>query len=225
MIHGHFDVRTFDTPDLTPARLDELIGPRSERRPGSIDKLLEQWKPVQKAVGKNLIFDRTMAYFLYWVFQEGLTKIDLPDPWDFSGGSGWCPFSSITWETTDTEPTYTEAVSIYTDIQNTTGRVASGCAKRFIDDDVENHYIYSDPDGREAITFRSRWLWLPGDFSSNNIRSIAAWWCENGNYTGTDYRNRSSRIRLKDSGGSPIIINKTANQSLFAEYKVTLVTV
>lgn len=226
MIHGHFDVRTFETPGLTEEGLSDLIGPREDRGPGAIDKLLDQWTPVQRSVGKNLIMDSFAAIVNYWMFQASLSKLDITDPLDFNGAGGMSPWSSIIWETTDTEPTYQEFASIFADINSTSGTVGGGSpGKRFISDDVEDHLISSDPDGREAINFRSRWLWLPGDFNSNNIRSIAAWFCQDGGQTYGTWRARVSRIRLKDSAGNPIIINKTANQSLFAEYNVTLITV
>jgi hypothetical protein len=43
--------------------------------------------------------------------------------------------------------------------------------------------------------------------------------------TGSNYCGRIARIRLKDSGGNPIEINKTADITLFVEYRFTLITV
>jgi len=223
MIQGRFDIRSFDTPGLTPAKLDELIGPRSERRPGAMDKLLKEWTPVQEAGGNNLIFDSFPAFINYWLLQEQLTKLDISDWLDTDAGNAY--FATISWETLTSEPTYQEFASGF-NIQpaSMSNIVASGAWRRFIEDDVEPHLITSDPNGREAINFRSRWLWYPSSFTSSNINSIAAWHSHDadGDYA---HRNRGARIRLKNAAGNPITISKNANQSLFAEYNVTIVSV
>ena len=220
MTHGHFDVQSFETPGLTQEKLDDILGPRHTRGPGTIDSWLAGQEPVQKAVGGNLVFDHFAAIMFQKLFGGASTGIP------FSQDSTAAFLATINFEDVDAEPTYTEtAGGSFISPSSMNNLVATTAWKRFIDDDVEAHLITSDPDGREAINIRSRWLFLPLDFNDNDIRSLAAWWCADGDGTAAQYRHRVARIRLKDSGGSPIIINKTANQSLFVEYNFTLVSV
>lgn len=225
MIQGRFDIKTFDTPGLTSEKLEELLGPRNKRKPCAFDRLMKQWNVAQAVEGSNIVFDGFTAYSFHHAFQEGLSKIGLTDPWD-TGSTGACAaFSTLAWETTDAEPTYQEHANYTGEARYTTGIVAQGAFKRFVEDDIEAFLISSDPYGRESISFRSRWLWLPSNFSSSNIRSLAAWYSWDADSGGYGARARMSRIRLKDSAGNPVILTKTSSQTLFAEYTVTLVSV
>ena len=130
--------------------------------------------------------------------------------------------------TTDSEPTYTEQTNQYTNLHNISGSAnTSSGGKRFIEDDIDPHLMDADPDGngRESILFRSRFLYLAAEGNSNDIRSLGVYFMRDADSTGSFDRARIARIRLKDGGGNPIIINKTSAQVLLIEYRFTLVNI
>jgi len=102
-------------------------------------------------------------------------------------------------------------------------------AHKHLNAEIETHTCSSETlsSGRRSIYRTQKFLWVPSDFSSSNIRS-AEWWTYNNNYD--NYRNHgstsgwrsASRVRFKDGNGVPIVLNKTSNQSLLFEYTVRL---
>jgi hypothetical protein len=104
-------------------------------------------------------------------------------------------------------------------------------AHKHLSSEIETHTCYSEAlsSGRRSIYRTMKYLWLPSDFSSSNIRSAEWWTPSNWN---TAYRNHNSastwrsagRIRFKDSCGNNITLNKTSNQALLFEYTIRFTT-
>lgn len=219
---GHFDIQLKDLPrGITDAHLLELLTPAGKATP-ELDRLLARLPTRQRAKGCNLINDNFAGYTHKYCFSGGA----ISTPYNIDGGNA--ALGTILLMTNDAEPTYTEASSQYTNPNALTGTVQSTTAgKRFIEDDIDPHLMDADPNnnGRESILFRSRFLYLSTQANSNDIRSLGIYFSDNGNSTGTEERGRIARIRLKDSGGTPIILNKTSAQVLLIEYRFTLVTI
>ena len=148
--------------------------------------------------------------------------------------SNAAPFGFILLLTTDAEPGYTdqtdqfEQPSEFGESMDT--NQTAGASKRFYYDDVEDHLVRSlqSVDGREGIEFRSRFLYLPFQADSGNpIRSVGVYLRVSPEVTLTSAQTggRIARTRLKDSGGTPITITKSASQVLLVEWKFTLLNV
>lgn len=121
------------------------------------------------------------------------------------------------------EPAFTDWYSVYCTIHNGPYSVESSTAgKRFLGHDLEN-YQGVDPTGREGTFTRHRFLYLPSQAISNQIRSVSVWWSEYLQDANED-RGIVARVRLKDSGGQPVTLNKSSAQSLLIQYTFGLVS-
>ena len=216
-MQGYFDVQTKDLGGLRDNDLLAMMSPDGKVTP-ELARLVDGLPTVQHARGKNLVSDNFAGATFKYVFSGG----SINDPYNQGNGI----LASILIMNTDSEPGYTDQTDQYTTIHGLSGNVGSLPGKRFIEDDVEAHLIITDSGGRESILFRSRWLYLAAEAVSNDIRSLGVYHCRYGGASLSSIeRGRIARIRLKDSGGSPIIINKTASQVLLIEYRFTLVSI
>ncbi|MHC4620655.1 MAG: hypothetical protein ACYTEQ_23145 [Planctomycetota bacterium] len=217
-MQGHFDIGAYHTPGLTPEKLETLLGPVELRKPGCVLDLLAQYEKRQEVRGANLVFDHFAEMNLWELFNGPA----VPNPYNYGGG-----FSLVALTTHDAEPTYQEDYgNNFVNGNNLNGTVGTGAGKRFYEDQIEPHLIAEDLGGKEAIFFRTRWLWLPAEAVSSNVKSITTWTRQINTAASTSsWANIVSRIRLKDSGGNPITINKTASITLFVEYTVTLTSI
>jgi len=215
-MHGHFSVELKAARDLRDADF------RAARREGALGALLRDLETEERAEGDNLVFNWLAAFLFRYLFSGG----DIQDPFDFDSGN--CYIGCINLGVTDSEPTYTEFTNnYYEDINSMSDSIGgSGASKRFIEDQIETHLIKKEDDGREAIFLRSRWLWLPSEGVSSNIRSLSLYFARDADGTGGySERARGARLRLKNQAGLPIIINKTNKHVLLAEYVFTLASV
>jgi len=215
-MQGHFSV------ELKAARglRDEDF--RKARREGVLDALLRDLETEERAEGGNLVFNWLSAFLFRYLFSGP----DITDPFDIDSGNGY--LGCINLGVTDSDPTYTEFTNNYVeDINAMSDSIGgSGASKRFIEDQIETHLIKKEDDGREAILCRSRWLWLPSEGVSSNIRSLSMYYARDADATaGYTERARGARLRLKNQAGLPIIINKTNKHVLLAEYVFTLASV
>jgi hypothetical protein len=129
----------------------------------------------------------------------------------------------------DTEVSYTELWdggywhgTIHDYSYNIGGSAKAG-AKRFEEDSIDGWTSWSDPD-REALWFRDRWLWTPTQAIYNGIRSIGIHWSHSPTATGDAFElGRFGRVRLKDSNGVPVAINKTRYHCFMVEYTFAIV--
>lgn len=216
-MQGYFDVQTKDLGGLRNEDLLAMLTPEGKFTP-ELRKLLDDLPTAQHAFGKNLVSDN----FASSTFKYCFSGPDISNPYNQGNGI----LATILIMNTDSEPGYTDATNEYTTYNGLSGGQGSNPGKRFIADDVEAHLIVTDSGGRESILFRSRWMYLAAEAVSNDIRSLGVYHCRYGGDSGSSIeRGRIARIRLKDSGGSPIIINKTASQVLLIEYRFTLVSI
>jgi hypothetical protein len=218
-MQGHFDVGAYHTPGLTDEKLLAALGPVAQRKPGAVLDFLSQFDKRQEAKGHNQTFD-TLAGMTFNALMGG-AGINNPYQRDTSGTA----FGLLYLATIDSEPTYTEQDGdAFLPFHSQPSTAGGSASKRFYEDQIEPYLISEDANGKEAFTFRSRFLWLPAQAISSTIRSIVVAFRQD-NTTGSTYSGRVCRIRLKDSGGNPIVINKTGSITLFVEYRFTLASV
>lgn len=219
-MQGHFDVGAYHTPGLTDEILLAELGPVAQRKPGSVLDFLSQFDKRQEARGHNQVFD-TIAGMTFQALMGG-AAINNP----YARDPGGTALSLIYPATIDTEPAYTEQDGDnYLTFHAQPSAAGSSTSKRFITDDIEPHAITEDATAKEALIFRSRFLWLPSQAISSTIRSLVIAYRQDADSTGSAYSGRVCRIRLKDSGGNPIVINKTGSITLFVEYRFTIASV
>lgn len=204
----------------TPEEMDRPYIEAMER--GRLQEFLDSLPVAQKVVQKNLVFQTMARALLEQCF--GITGFGA-----YADGGA----SHIDLTTIATEPVYTEAVSLSGNVQSSNYDTDSVNAsyllwKYFFTMESEPYRIWSDPDGREGYYWRSRFLWLPSHGLMSNIRGARCHYNNDadngtGSQTGNPsnqygYRTILGRTRFKDSGGSPITMEKTASQSFLVEY-------
>lgn len=194
---------------------------------GEILPFLDSLETKQNIEADNLVFDHVAEFF----FVNMMSGPAVSFPYGI-GGTGNGYLGTLVLSTYDTDPTYTETETygVFSRTGHNVGSSANGstAGKRFIEDDIIDPDIIIDSNGREACLVRSKFLYLPSEGVSNDIRSLAIWFDTNADLAPTDSSREwgiSARIRLKDSGGNPIIINKTASEVLLVEYTFTLVSI
>jgi len=225
-MQGYVDAQLYDARGL---RDEDFLALKQEQGGQAVlDLLQNELKLEQHVHGKNLVHDN----FAGWIFHEVLGGPNPASPFE-EGGSNSAYLSFINLSVRDNEPYYTEQFGNgdYTNNNyhqfNDTANGSSG-SKLFKDHYIVTPEVFLDPDGRQGMIYRTQWLWTPSEGVSSNIRSISIVWQENQTKTGTGYgssRQIACRIRLKDAGGTPVIINKTTNQVLLVEYNFKLVSV
>lgn len=214
-MQGRYKLELRNSGRLTDADFQRAI------KEGRLDDLLAELPLELKLAGHNMINHWFTACFYHNVFGHGFS--DSPYPTYNTHN----PFVTVCLMTTDSEPTFTETYNWYGNPHTPSGSANTGSgAKGFITSDTEDPVIEKAADGREEIKFRERWLWLPSQGVSNNIRSLGIFGAEYLNYWDTYQRWKSGRIRFKDPDtGAPVVINKNLNQVLVLEYTVFFVSV
>jgi hypothetical protein len=220
MITGHFDLALKNSGRLCDKDFEEA------RRQGRLGELLDGLETAQECHTDNLVFDLIVPYLGYFVFSA-------PSVGDLWRDNATVPavFANICLLTTDSEPNYQSewyrSGGYEYQTPSGAGESANGSTggKLFEEEASEAADIRSDLGGREAIWYRERFLYLPSQGSSTNIRSIGVYWCAIATTTGVYFRQRAARVRLKDSGGNPIIVSKGTDQVLLVEYKATFVSI
>lgn len=182
---------------------------------------------------QNMIFDN---------YADAMMRLCLSGPavahgwWDetWADTTNNAALSRICLVSTSSLPSYTEDQSsnsyqsyLHNDHTPDTVNTSSG-GKRFIEDDITAPTIWSDT-AREAIHFRNRFLWLPSQGNSNNIKSISIHAQRDADLSlttsgSTKYGAKIGRVRLRDANGVLTTLNKTSSNSLLVEYTFTLVS-
>lgn len=220
MITGHFDLALKGAGNLGDQEFEQAM------REGKLPALLDTLPTEGKYGADNLIFDLLPPWCGIATFQTP----SVGDLWRNNPPGSASPFCNICLLTTDSEPDYQSewyragGYDIVVPSAVSESANASSGGKLFEEEASEVADMRSDPGGREAVWYRERWLYLPSQGVSSNIRSIGIYWSYDST-TSSAGRTRSARVRLKDSGGNPIIINKGSNQVLLVEYKVTFVSI
>lgn len=224
MITGHFDLALKDAKGFGDEAFIEAT------RQGRLSRMLDDLPTELEAHTDNLVMDGIVLYLGFNLFQVGDrpngVRVDLIS----GGGAAW--FTSVCLMTTDSEPDYQSewyrngGYDLFGMSNVPESANSSTGGKRFKDDASETTDVRSDPGGRESVTYRDRWLYLPTQGTSSNIRSIAVRVSNNAQGFGNDfYIGRAARVRIKDGGGNPIIINKTTSQVLLVEYRLAFVSI
>lgn len=211
-MQGHFDIFVQDAKGL---RDEDFL--RAERE-GRLRDLVKSLPIDQEAHTDNLVLDMYPICMMRRVIGHGFPS----GPYPMERGTG-IPFYSICLLSLATEPEYIEWYSGYWSLHNMSYTVNSvNAGKRFVVHDMDL-LVDVEPTGREGIFIKERWLYLPSQAVSNEIRSVGAYWCENIT-DGNDERGQLARVRMKDAGGNPITLNKSASQTLLIQYTFTLVS-
>jgi len=219
MLEGRADLTLYDSPRFRDADFQRAI------REGTLDKLLGELPVAGRARGKNMIFSWFACYSFYGLMSAG----DCTDPYDGNHGGNppCCYFGTILLNTNTSVPTYQEFNNDYVGLHQPSYTANSGSAgKRFAYDTIETPYYKSDPSGtgREDISARHRFLYLPSEGISSSINSLGILYTGNRDATGGISRASAARLRLKNPAGIPMTINKTGNQVLLVEYTFFLTT-
>lgn len=219
-MQGHFDLQMLHTPGLTQELLDAV---RKEGGDPAVEKYLRRFSVDNEWHTDNLIFKTSPSYLFYQALSN-------PGHY-FATGYGWSVPSMFCWialTRTSTEPTYTgEVYTADFGWDSTPDMVVSPSGhKAFINHCIITPDFKSDPNGREAIYAKFKWLYLPGEATASDIRSITIYSSCRFDYTvNNGYAcgsGRIARVRIKDSGGNPVTINKATNKSLLIEYTFTM---
>jgi hypothetical protein len=190
-----------------------------------IDGLLDRHPVVAEAKSENQVYQTVVQWFMSQLF--GLPEIGVMDG-AVDGGLRYVTLSQKA-----TEPAYDDySGTFFWRDDAIAGDSAEGpwalssylYAKRFINDVSESTRVWTDPD-REGYYYRDRFLWLPSHGVFTDIRSIYALGSREPNWTPSTSSNDhfyASRTRLKDSGGNPITLQKSASQGFLVEYVIKL---
>jgi len=216
-MQGYFDLTKYDVSGLC----DQDILQAQESR--KLDALLQNRKKTAQMSFSNRLFDNLAGYLLDHVFQGPQAA----NPYSLSPGIS-SALASIALLTTDAETTsYTEHVFSVTTphgVSETANGLTAG--KRFIADQMETFQIVASPnaDGREEIQFTNKWMYLPSEGVSTDIRSIGIYFGSDGDNLAVLERARLGRVRIKDAQGEPVILHKSDQEILIVQYSYRLLS-
>lgn len=188
---------------------------------GRLREFLDSLPVAQRSAKvENLVLDNFAGMMFFQTWED----YGMPSPesnWNDGSLTVQGLLSIVLLSNESTEPGYQEySGAAYTTAHALPGSVnATYGAKRFVEDDVDAFELRINPNGRESILFTSRFLWLPSEGTLVDIRSVACWWSADADSLTTQRRVKMCRVRLKDGGGNPITLGKTANQALLVEYE------
>lgn len=222
-MQGRFVIDKFDARGLGDEDFNRAI------KDGSLNGLLGDLPHLQKCGGSNRIYDRMASYLFMHLFQS--PNGQYPE-YDNVDGSRNSMLAAIVLSTEDRDPSYTYERHYnnsysYRDIQTWPYNVGHSPAKRFEEDQIEPWTVWTDSDGREAVNFRNKFLWLPTEAYNSTIRSICIVGLEDADTLYQDYgwwRVETGFIRLKDVDGNKVVLSKSSNEVLLVEYTFTLVS-
>lgn len=191
------------------------------RKAGQLDALLASLPLERELKGNNQLNDWIMPTFAHNVIGHGFPN----GPWPTYDAC--VPFNSICLTSKDEEPDPEETYGWYGGYHQAQNAVGGDVAGRgFTAHRAEDTYIIVDPDDRESVRMRTRWIYLPSYGNSNNIRGITINGSQYSNQgTGGEDRYQVGRIRFKDpTTGVPVILVKNLNQVLIIEYTAIFVS-
>lgn len=221
-MRGHFDLTLYDSA----GHRDEDFKRARER--GELSSLLESLKVDGRYEADNLVFHGIVSHLLYALMSGPSALSSFTTN---TGAQAMLAFVGLC--TRSDEPSYQEWTGgdygYYAPIGNFYEMCTADGAKRFVEDQIESYQLARDPNGREALYFRNRWLWLPSEGVASTIRSLQVVNNDDGDSTskGSSYgpAYRVARVRLRDSAGNPVTINKLSTQALLMDYTFMLVSV
>jgi hypothetical protein len=224
-MQGHFDLTMLDTPGLSRDLIEAV---RREGGDPAVEHYLRKFAKEGEWKTDNLVYQVTPSYLYYWAFGAATAYGGLI--WNSSGSNG---LGFINLSSTSAEPTYSgENYGPLVSWISVTDSVGAGSSKHFwtaavgSTGPIVTPDVKVDPNGREAIYMKTKWLYLPGEATSSVIRSVGVYYGDYlPNYDNSSYNKvRIARVRIKDSGGNPVTISKIATKSLLVEYTFTMPT-
>ena len=224
-MQGHFDIKMLHTPGLTRELIEAV---RREGGDPKVEKYIKQFQQDAQWRGDNMVFQSHASYLYYHAMSATSQYYSLQYVLTA------CSFYFVCLTSASTEPSYTSTTgnehNYTTNIRpdnwpNLLG--GTGGFKTF-NQTIVDREVKSDAAGREAIYAKYKWLFLPGECTSDQIKSIEIVYTariEDPYIGGGSGHGRVARIRIKDSGGNPVTINKSATKSLLIEYTHQLVSI
>jgi hypothetical protein len=227
MLQGFYKAAVHDAEHLgsTPKAMDAPF--LAAIKEGRIMDFLDGLPKVAEAETGNLTIQLFPAWLMYLVFNAPVTNTDMTSAGTDVGLRG------VGLSSQSSEPTYTESTNVSGYQGNSTwcsnNDVIGGYTKQkqLLLDNIEPHRVWSDEGGREGIYLRTRFLWLPSDGLMSDIRGAISQFGNDPDHSNNNFTARFGRVgrtRFKDSGGNPVTLAKTANQSFFLEHLVKLFT-
>jgi len=214
-MEGHFKISLLNSKGLNDN--DFIVAKKNNK----VLDLINSLELKENIIHSNLVL-QTLPH---WFFHSAMGGPRLPSGFEYSvyttSGLG-----SICLLSTDTEPDYDIPYTyIYADVHSVSDSVdTSHGGKLFIEDNIANsetNLIFT----RESIFLRNKFLYLPNEAISSNIKSIGVYWCSIVDSSTSHNRGLFARIRLKDSDGNNTTIVKTADEVLLVEYTLTFTSV
>lgn len=211
-MRGEFHLQVKDCRGL---RDEDFLAAQAE---GSLNELLAGLAVAQEVRVRNALNDTLAWGLLHHVFGHG-----------FGGGypmdGGTELLTGVCLLTHDVELDYQEYRTWYGSIHVMEWSANTSSGAKGFGQRVDDFIVGTPDDNREEVWCRHRWLWLPSEGNSNNIRSIGIMGGEHHNYTSED-KFRVGRVLLKDrdTGGQMVVV-KNINQVLTLEYTVSYIAV
>ena len=219
-MQGFFDVKKMPARGLKDDDFQQAIDA------GCLDELLVDLPVTQKCGGRNRIFDNMAGYILDKLFSLPACA----DPYDNSDGTP-AALSFICLMTTEGDTTNYQENSTQTQLSYhsvTDSANTSSGAKRFEEDSIQGPWQWSHTGVKQEIYSQCRFLYLPTQGTSNDIRSIGLFFQSDGDNVGTysiDF-GRIGRVRLKEPDGvTHAFLSKNSNEVLLIDYRISLVAV
>jgi len=220
-MEGHFRVDKIGARGLKDEAFERAI------KEGYIRELLADLPVLQQAGGKNMLYDLCAGWF-----QQNLMGGDNVGNTYLQTGVDAATLAGICLSYEDREPTYSydrwyNNTYSYGNMNDWPYNVGNSPYKRFEEDQIEDWTIWQSTDGREAVHFRNKFLYLPTQAYHSTIRSIAILGKYDADNAGNDYywwRSETGFIRLKDADGNKVTLTKSSNELLLVEYTFTLVS-
>lgn len=212
-MRGEFNLQVRDAKGLR----DEDFSAAAAR--GELEALLESLGLEQAVHVRNKLTDHIVWGMYSFIFGHGLPKTD---PWNGTPSILNC----VCLMTDADEITYEEGVNYwYRTMHNWTNSANTSTGGKLFSYRTGSPVIDTDANGKEEVWVRHRWLWLPSEGNSNNIRSLAIFGAHD--YTSsTANRVQLGRVLLKDPDtGGPIVVIKNINQVLTLEYTFSMLSI
>lgn len=227
MIQGFYKAAVHEAGHLgsTPEERDAQF--LAAIKDGTIMDFLDSLPKVDEADTPNLTIQMFPAWLMFLMFNAPETNLEMSSAGTDVGVRG------VSLSTQSSEPTYTEESTV-SGYQSTgpwfsaNDAIGSyGGQRRLLVDNIEPHRIWTDEGGREGVYFRTRHIWLPSYGAMSDIRGALTQFGNDPDHSNNNLAGRwarAGRTRFKDSGGNPVTLNKTVNQSFFLEHTIKLFT-
>jgi hypothetical protein len=217
-MNGFFNIKKFSSNGAG----DDFF--KSAIKDGSINNILDKLELKQEARCSNRIFDNVAAMILDRLF--GLP--DCTDPYYLyqTGVDRAAPLTFLALLDIDSNTdSYIEDWS-WTGVANLISNIVSSTALKSFYIDAFSSSIERNAT-RDEVYYLSRYLYLPSEAISDDIRSVGIYWRRrSSNDLGSVLTNgRVGRVRIKDLNGNNVELTKNAEEVLLFDYTFKLISV